>query len=270
MPSMAGEIGQKAQVEGLQREMQRNIAKQQRSPASYVSGATPTDVKQLQGLLDSHTGWGNEALTRDRGVEDQYRGAVSEGFRGPNPVMEQAQYGRSMAEEKMRQPVRQEEVQQQGLLAQQKEQSRGALDVAKENQRGAMDIQSNFADLQRFLSEQGGQQNLSGVTLPGRSGGGSMRFAQDRPVPTAYGQTAVAAQRAFENDPSSVNRVARDQAVNNVLASSPVSPDVRDTILEAINNPVYDSAAVDDMIGDDWTDQEANEFRTLMLQIGRR
>lgn len=269
----AQDHGARAQVEGFQREMQRNLAKQARFPTSYMSGATNVDVGHLSDILKTNQDFGTDALARDRGVEDTYRGAVSQGFTGINPVAERARYIRGLEEEELRQPMAIAKENQRGQIAQQEIQSKGLLDVEQARQAGEESRGQRYDELQRYLygAGGGGMGNISGMTFPGRTGGGSIRFAPEQRVPTQAAQSVTALRRAYENDPSEVNRVAMDQAINNVIGFAPAQDSVKQVTMSVLANKAYDQASVDQIIDvSDMDEQEAAEFRELMLQVGRR
>ena len=268
----AQDHGARAQVEGLQREMQRNLAKQARFPTSYASGATNVDVSHLSDILNTNPDFGTDALARDRGVEEQYRGAVSKGFTGTNPVAEQARYGRGLAEEELRQPMAIAQENQRGNLAQEQARAKGLIDVERERQIGEASRAESYADLQKYLyGEGGGMGNVTGMTLPGRTGGGSIRFQPEQRVPTQSTQSVTALRRAYEENPNATNKVAMDQAINNVIGFAPASDAVKQITMQVLGDTAYDQATVDQIIDvSDMEPQEAAEFRDLMLQIGRR
>lgn len=105
MTEMQSQVGGRAALEGLVREMQRNM---QRNPGG--SGATQADVDYFQGGLEDSPSFGNKEIARQQGFQDDYQSAVRSGFRGMDPVADAARYGRNMEQYKIDAPARQQEI----------------------------------------------------------------------------------------------------------------------------------------------------------------
>lgn len=143
--------------------------------------------------------------------------------------------------EKMRQPVDIASIGAEGGIRQQQIATQGQRDVADKytNQSG------QFNELLNQLTPEQRQQ-LSGVTLPGRNGGGSVRFSSGQnnlnPLLNQVTNMRYAAEQTIGrkwswDGPSPEERALRQSIENVMLQDRMTPPEVKDTVRQVLSDP---------------------------------
>lgn len=213
--------------------------------------------------------------------ELELQSAVKEGFGGskldPSPVVARNIYKRNMEQEIARQPIEQTRMEQQGATQRQNIASKGQENVAQINADSISDRYNNFNELAEMIQTSGG--TLGGLTLPGRSGGGSIRMQTPaRPFDDRgmLNQLAVirgnmqkaGIQNPFQNfaNPTTQDEANFVQGVNNLLGSTRFSPNLADDsaakahIAQILRDPTQSSKPLNELFAapDDMSVPEAD------------
>src|SRR3990167_1705592 len=202
-------VSGRAAIEGLVRDIGRNLDMERKMPGGFggydpftkgpvqlpkfQSGATPSDLEYFQGALEDSPSFGNQAINRQQGFEDNYQSAVRSGFRGMDPVASEAQYGRDLERYKMDAPVRQQQVAGQYGVQEQQEQSRGNLAQEQERSRGAIESARTGADILRGFLTSGQTPRSANIR-----GVGGVSFAPELRVPAGLARDLTAAVSALD------------------------------------------------------------------------
>jgi hypothetical protein len=270
---IAGRQAQESQLD----EMKRNLALQQSAPrGQYVSGATTPDIEALQSAMDESPSFGKIAQAQTADTENQYRGAIAQGFRGTDPVREANLYGQKQAEAKIAAPVEAQRVAGQYDVQKQQEASRGALDVAKEQQSGIASRNQAFAD----LIQGGGAGNLSSFN----PATGAMGFRAQQQTPTGIDQDVTNARQKLATAKENVGmfgmtgtgavRIAEDQlkaAISTALSRHPADASFKAFAQAVAADSKYDNMTLPQILQaageDNVSPDEMNQLDSLLRII---
>lgn len=247
-------------------------------PGTNISGlAGNTAGAGAEAAADPFTG--NEAQAQALKGLQQYQGAVGQGFRGTDPVAEQARYGQGLEHQKLNMPLQVQQAQSAGDLARQQEASRGALDVAKQQSEGS----TNFLSTMRDIQAAGG--DIRGITAP--KGGGSISFGAPTNVPAGISQDVTTARQNLEKvkgansgfmhpfggDAQAIGQADAQlkAAIATELARNPADATFKAFAQAVGNDPQYDKMSLPEILhaaGEDQvTPQEMNQLQNLLYII---
>lgn len=231
-------------------------------------GPSPTqaaDVGGLQMLLGRQQGQiAASPIEAQRKEVDQFgadsRAALNEGFgMGPqspepnvNPVASRNIYKRKMEQEKMRQPISLQQMEETGATQRQRIATGGLADVARINAENDIDVaniqtgpQNSYQELQRalLLDEEGNPRGAGGGQNLKSVGKSSMSF-QSQPNPNPILQQGnvimsnMGARQLYVNDtdPSPEQR-AYNSHVATVLSQTPIPPEAKQDIMNIMRDP---------------------------------
>ena len=216
-------------------------------------GAAYTPANELAGyksqLDDVEEDMESSVIGQQRPVTEAYsqqlRQANAQGYATPQEL---AAYQRNIAEEQMRQPLREQEMIQEGSDYRARLQGQTQKDVANIQNEGMASRYGAFQDLLSGTGNAGmSGQVISGITAPGRTGGGSVRFGE-APTPSAsilntltrarLGAAGAAQEFGMDSEEYRVQEQVLNQAIANVFGAFPnYDQGLKDLAGEAVTNP---------------------------------
>ena len=213
---------------------------------SYDPVGEPNRRAAMDGLTQLlQTERGNDSFERERiqGIRGQQDEALTQGFASP---VDQALYGRRIAEEKMRQLIQQQRIIEQGNIDKTLLEGHNQINVARLNDEGYTQRAKSAEDFQRWLLQNSPANTpVSGYTAPGRYGqGGGMRFDTN---PTAAAQVPAATKRLvadawynYKQNPNMMTESAylmtAGQALEGALASGAIGSKTVEAVREIMRD----------------------------------
>lgn len=245
---LEGQLGDEAELRTL-------MAQRAGAPAGETAG--------LNGLAKMYKGNQQHTLQGMQPTPEmaEMNSAISQGYglgasspvQDVNPVRARNVYLRQQAQEKMRQPIQQEELQQRGATARQNIAAKQATDVAQIGADSIADRQNNYVELMQLMG--GGGRQIDSGTLPGRTSGGSFNFTNPTAPPnqqSALNQMAIirgnltkaGVQNPFQNfaAPKTQDEANFVQMVNGFLGQTQfVDPQIKTEIVNILRDPTLSS-----------------------------
>lgn len=222
------------------------------------------EANALAGLLKSYqTEDAMSPISKQRSqieeIERAQNEAQTQGFESPQS---QFSYQRKMEEEKMRQPLRQQELVSKTNLDVAGLQGKNVMEAERLRQQGAIDLQDRYNQFIQGLggaSQQGAGQ-VAGATFPSRTGGGSIRFDTNTPqsVPTALLRDIAALRQEVARTGETTGpmgftspsgpKAALDQAIASAVSVHPAHPALKEWIAEVAKDPAAAKLSIDQII----------------------